>query len=84
MPSPVRNLKYVRNAEICRRIVAGWRPRSFSAYSPEKARYFVRAKVKEGSGGFSFNAAKPEYEDIIKAGMIDPAKVVRIAIDRSY
>ncbi len=43
----------------------------------------VVAKVKEGSAGFGFNAAKLEYEDLIKAGVIDPAKVVRIAIQNA-
>jgi chaperonin GroEL len=43
----------------------------------------VVAKVKEGSGGFGFNAAKLEYEDLVKAGVIDPAKVVRIAIQNA-
>ena len=36
----------------------------------------VVAKVKEGTGGYGFNAAKLEYEDLIKAGVIDPTKVV--------
>ncbi len=43
----------------------------------------VAAKVKEGSGGFGFNAAKLEYEDLLKAGVIDPAKVVRTAIQNA-
>ena len=43
----------------------------------------VVAKVKEGSGGFGFNAAKLEYEDLVKAGVIDPSKVVRIAIQNA-
>ncbi|MBA3542114.1 MAG: chaperonin GroEL [Deltaproteobacteria bacterium] len=43
----------------------------------------VVQKVKEGSGSFGFNAAKLEYEDLVKAGVIDPAKVVRIAIQNA-
>jgi chaperonin GroEL len=43
----------------------------------------VAAKVKESSGGFGFNAAKLEYEDLVKAGVIDPAKVVRTAIQNA-
>ena len=43
----------------------------------------VVSKVKEGSGAFGFNAAKLEYEDLVKAGVIDPAKVVRIAIQNA-
>src|SRR5438067_1450306 len=40
----------------------------------------VAAKVKEGSGAFGFNAQTLQYEDLIKAGVLDPAKVVRTAI----
>ncbi|HEY5935016.1 MAG TPA: TCP-1/cpn60 chaperonin family protein, partial [Kofleriaceae bacterium] len=43
----------------------------------------VVAKVREGSGAFGFNAAKLEYEDLVKAGVIDPSKVVRIAIQNA-
>jgi len=43
----------------------------------------VVSKVREGSGAFGFNAAKLEYEDLVKAGVIDPAKVVRIAIQNA-
>ena len=38
-------------------------------------------KVLKGKGnGYGFNAAKLEYEDLFKAGVIDPAKVVRTAL----
>ena len=43
----------------------------------------VVAKVREGQGGYGFNAAKLEYEDLIKGGVIDPAKVVRTAIQNA-
>jgi chaperonin GroEL len=43
----------------------------------------VVAKVKEGSGAFGFDAAKLEYTDLVKAGVIDPAKVVRTAIQNA-
>jgi len=43
----------------------------------------VVAKVKEGSGGFGYDAAKLEYTDLIKAGVIDPAKVVRTALQNA-
>ncbi|MEZ4363495.1 MAG: chaperonin GroEL [Kofleriaceae bacterium] len=43
----------------------------------------VVAKVKESTGTFGFNAAKLEYEDLVKAGVIDPSKVVRIAIQNA-
>jgi chaperonin GroEL len=43
----------------------------------------VVSKVREGSGAFGFDAAKLEYTDLVKAGVIDPAKVVRIAIQNA-
>jgi chaperonin GroEL len=43
----------------------------------------VVAKVKEGQTGFGFNAQTLQYEDLIKAGVIDPAKVVRTAIQNA-
>jgi chaperonin GroEL len=43
----------------------------------------VVAKVKESAGSFGFNAAKLEYEDLVKAGVIDPSKFVRIAIQNA-
>src|SRR5580698_1895671 len=43
----------------------------------------VVAKVKEGQTGFGFTAQTLQYEDLIKAGVIDPAKVVRTAIQNA-
>ena len=40
----------------------------------------VLDKVKNSKGAFGFNAAKEEYEDLLKAGIIDPTKVVRTAL----
>ncbi|HTF94310.1 MAG TPA: chaperonin GroEL, partial [Verrucomicrobiae bacterium] len=40
-------------------------------------------KVKEGKGAFGFNAATEEYEDLLKAGVIDSAKVVRTALQNA-
>jgi len=37
-------------------------------------------KVKEGTGGFGFNARTGVFEDLIKAGVIDPAKVTKTAL----
>ncbi len=37
-------------------------------------------KVKGEKGAFGFNAATETYEDLIKAGVIDPAKVTRLAL----
>jgi len=40
-------------------------------------------KVKEGKGDFGFNARTDEYENLIAAGVIDPTKVVRIALENA-
>ncbi|MCC6998419.1 MAG: chaperonin GroEL [Deltaproteobacteria bacterium] len=40
-------------------------------------------KVKNGKGSFGFNAASFEYEDLVKAGVIDPTKVVRSALQNA-
>ena len=37
-------------------------------------------KVKEGKDSFGYNAKTDSYEDLIKAGVIDPAKVTRTAL----
>ena len=37
-------------------------------------------KVKEGKGAFGFNARTGEYEDLVAAGVIDPAKVTKTAL----
>jgi chaperonin GroEL len=43
----------------------------------------VAAEVKKGSGGFGYNAATDEYVDMFKAGIIDPTKVVRSALQNA-
>jgi chaperonin GroEL len=40
-------------------------------------------KVKGGKGAFGFNAQTEEYEDLMKAGVIDPTKVVRSALQNA-
>ncbi len=40
-------------------------------------------KVKTLEGAYGFNAATEEYEDLIVAGIIDPAKVTRIALQNA-
>jgi chaperonin GroEL len=43
----------------------------------------VFEKVKNGKGAFGFNAATEEYEDLVKAGIVDPTKVVRTALQNA-
>ena len=40
-------------------------------------------KVRNGKGGFGYNAATDTYEDLIDAGVIDPTKVVRTALQNA-
>jgi len=40
-------------------------------------------KVKNGSGPYGYNASSGKYEDLIEAGVIDPTKVVRFALQNA-
>lgn len=40
-------------------------------------------KVKEGEGAFGYNARQDVYEDMLKAGIIDPTKVSRVALENA-
>ena len=40
-------------------------------------------KVKEGTGAFGYNARTDVYEDMFKAGIIDPTKVARVALENA-
>lgn len=43
----------------------------------------VVQKVKEGTGAFGYNARTDVYEDLSEAGVVDPAKVTRIALENA-
>ena len=43
----------------------------------------VVQKIKEGEGDFGFNARTEVYEKMFKAGVIDPTKVTRIALENA-
>jgi chaperonin GroEL len=43
----------------------------------------VIEKIRDGKGGFGFNAATEEFEDLEKAGVLDPAKVARFALQNA-
>ena len=43
----------------------------------------VISKVAEGKGDFGFNAKTGEYVDMLKAGIIDPKKVTRVALENA-
>lgn len=40
-------------------------------------------KIKEGKGAFGFNSASEEYVDLYEAGVIDPTKVARVALENA-
>ena len=43
----------------------------------------VVQKVKEGTGDFGYNARTDRYENLLAAGVIDPAKVTRVALENA-
>ncbi len=43
----------------------------------------VVQKIREGKGNHGFNAKTLIYEDLIKAGVVDPKKVVRVALENA-
>ena len=40
----------------------------------------IAEKVSEGKGNFGYNALTDVFEDVVKAGIIDPTKVARTAL----
>jgi chaperonin GroEL len=40
-------------------------------------------RMRNGTGNFGFDAAKSEYRDLVEAGIIDPTKVVRMALENA-
>ena len=43
----------------------------------------VIQKVREGKADFGYNARTETYENLIKAGVIDPTKVSRVALENA-
>ena len=43
----------------------------------------VVARMLEGKGNYGFDAGRKEYVDLVEAGIIDPTKVVRIALENA-
>ena len=43
----------------------------------------IVSKIKEGKEDFGFNAKNEKYENMLKSGIIDPAKVVRVALENA-
>jgi len=40
-------------------------------------------KVREGKDAYGYNALSGEYEDLVVAGVIDPTRVVRVALQNA-
>ena len=43
----------------------------------------VVARMLEGEGAYGFDAGRNEYVDLVEAGIIDPTKVVRVALENA-
>jgi len=58
-------------------------PCYYIAHNAGATANLVVSKVAEGKDGFGYNADTDTYEDLFKAGVIDPAKVTRIALQNA-
>jgi chaperonin GroEL len=58
-------------------------PCYYIAYNAGATPNLIVNKVAEGKGGFGYNANADKYEDLLKAGILDPAKVTRIALQNA-
>jgi chaperonin GroEL len=67
--------------EIIRRAIE--EPLRMIATNAGKEASVVCNEVKKNKGGFGFNAFSDQYEDLMKAGVMDPTKVVRSALENS-
>ncbi len=58
-------------------------PARWVASNAGKEGSIVVDKIRSGQGSFGFNTATEEFEDLMKAGIIDPTKVVRSALQNA-
>jgi chaperonin GroEL len=58
-------------------------PCYYIAYNAGATANLMVNKVSQDKGGFGYNANTDTYEDLFKAGVIDPAKVTRIALQNA-
>ena len=47
------------------------------------AREILARSVENGKGAYGYNVATGEYTDLVKAGVLDPAKVTRSALQNA-
>lgn len=67
--------------EIVRRAIE--EPLRQIAYNAGVEGAVVVQKVREGKGDFGYNARTDNYENLLAAGVIDPAKVTRVALENA-
>ena len=67
--------------EIIRRAIE--EPLRQIVYNAGKEGAVVVDKVRAGEGDFGYNARKDEYEHLKAAGVVDPAKVARVALENA-
>lgn len=67
--------------EIVRRAIE--EPLRQIVYNAGKEGAVIVQKVSEGKGDFGYNARSDKYEDLKKAGVVDPAKVARVALENA-
>ncbi len=58
-------------------------PCYYIAYNAGATAHLVVNKVAQGKGAYGYNADTDKYEDLVEAGVIDPAKVTRIALQNA-
>ena len=67
--------------EIIRRAIE--EPLRQIVFNAGKEGAVVVQKVREGKADFGYNARKDEYENLLAAGVVDPAKVARVALENA-
>ena len=67
--------------EIIRRAIE--EPLRQIVFNAGKEGAVVVQKVREGKADFGYNARKDEYENLLAAGVVDPAKVSRVALENA-
>ncbi|MBI2003312.1 MAG: chaperonin GroEL, partial [Candidatus Wildermuthbacteria bacterium] len=43
----------------------------------------IASEISKGEGAFGYNAATDAYEDLVQSGVVDPTKVVRVALENA-
>ena len=77
----VENEDEKTGVEIIRRAIE--EPLRQIVFNAGKEGAVVVQKVREGKADFGYNARKDEYENLLAAGVVDPAKVTRVALENA-